>query len=307
MLERALGYADAVLEDLGGQVGEVAGELRLVLGVLSASDELDAVMGDSHVPVPVRRAVMGQLLDGKVSPAAVQLAGFTVQSGPTAGYRHDLSAVAAAAEACRDGLVRADSGPLGRTAAAERAEGYATAVLAGADEHHLGEIEDELFRFMRTVEAGPALQPALTTAEVPSGVRRAVVHELLDTRASSEAARLAAYPTTTGRPRDYLVLLDGLVQRVAAEAGRRVADVRSAAEMNEDQRRQLAAALGRLVGYQVDVRVTTEPDLIGGFVASVGDLVVDASLRHRLRQAAELLTALPSGGLAPAPDGPDEN
>ena len=103
--------------------------------------------------------------------------------------------------------------------------------------------------------------------------------------------RLAAYAAGIGRPRDYPVLLEGLVQRVAEEADRQVADVRSAVEMTEAQRSRLAAALTRFAGYQVDVRVSTEPGLLGGFVASVGDTVFDASLRRRLEQARSLLFA----------------
>jgi len=70
-----------------------------------------------------------------------------------------------------------------------------------------------------------------------------------------------------------------------------VADVRSAVEMTEAQRSRLAAALTRFAGYEVDVRVSTEPRLLGGFVASVGDLVFDASLRRRVEQARSLLFA----------------
>ncbi len=48
-------------------------------------------------------------------------------------------------------------------------------------------------------------------------------------------------------------------------------------------------ALTKFTGYPVDVRITPEPDLLGGFVATIGDLVIDTSLRHRLDQARELL------------------
>jgi F-type H+-transporting ATPase subunit delta len=218
----------------------------------------------------------------------------------------DVAGMAAAAVARRDGMVLRDEGPLGRTAAAQRLEGYATALLAGVrGEKQLGEVEDELFRFMRTVRGNDELNAVLTTSEVPVQVRQAVVHDILARRATPATVRLATYAAGIGRPRDYPLLLEGLVQRVANEANRQVADVRSAVEMTEAQRRRLAAALTRFVGYEVDVRVSPDPGLLGGFVASVGDMVFDASLRRRLEQARGLLFAsstAPSEAAGRAPD-----
>jgi hypothetical protein len=68
-----------------------------------------------------------------------------------------------------------------------------------------------------------------------------------------------------------------------------MADVRSAVELTTKQRASLVEALTKFTGYPVDVRVTPEPDLLGGFIATIGDLVIDTSLRHRLDQAKEIL------------------
>lgn len=298
MQEKVLGYADAVLEDLGPAVAQAAAELEAFAGLLQASSELRGVLEGFAASVPERRSILRELLEGKVGTRVVDLVTFAVQSGPDADYAQDVAGVVGAAVAKRDGLVRLDEGPLGRTAAALRLDGYATAVLAGADRRRLGEVEDELFRFMRTVDANADLLGALTTSELPPALREGVVRDLLSPRASTESVRLACYAARIGRPRDYLVLLDALVERVASEAERRVADVRSALELTPSQRERLAAAISRYTGYQVEVRVTEEPWLLGGFVAYVGDTVVDASLRQRLRQAREVFLAPPG---APVP------
>ncbi|HTW09790.1 MAG TPA: F0F1 ATP synthase subunit delta [Acidimicrobiales bacterium] len=291
MNELVSGYTDGIVESLGRDVARVAGELEGFVGLLSTSGDLRAVLDNSFLPVAVRRTVLHDLLERRVSPATLQLLSFAVQSGADAHYGADVGGVAAAAAARRDGLVRLDEGPLGRTAATERVLGYAAAVLAPVKERQLGNIEDDLFRFMRIVEGNDQLREALTAPGLSDQARRAIVTDLLGRRASAEANRLAAYAAYTGRPRDYLLLLDGLVRRVAAEANRRVADVKSASELDQAARARLAAALTRVAGYPVEVRVTMQPDLLGGFVAAVGDLVVDASLRHRLERAREALTA----------------
>jgi F-type H+-transporting ATPase subunit delta len=300
MHERVAGYTDAVLEDLGSKVGPVAGDLEAFLLLLEQSDDLRFALANSSASAAVRRAITQELLGKKLSRPTLDLLSFAVQSGPGADYVQDVAGIAAAAAARRDGMVARDEGPLGRTAAAQRLEGYATAVLSGVrGERHLGEVEDELFRFMMTVQGNDELSAVLTTAEVPDHLRQAVVRDLLARKATPATTRLAAYAVAVGRPRDYPVLLEGLVQRVAKEADRQVADVRSAVEMTGAQRSRLAAALTRFAGYQVDVRVSTEPRLLGGFVASVGDTVFDASLRRRLEQARSLLFA-PSTSLGEA-------
>jgi F0F1-type ATP synthase delta subunit len=100
---------------------------------------------------------------------------------------------------------------------------------------------------------------------------------------------MATYASRIGRPRDFPLLLGALVDLVAKEANRRVADVRSATELTAQQRSRLTAVLTGYTGYPVDVRVTADPQLLGGFVANIGDVVIDASLRHRVELAREAL------------------
>ena len=44
----------------------------------------------------------------------------------------------------------------------------------------------------------------------------------------------------------------------------------------------LADALSQVAGHAVEVRLTVDPSVLGGFVATMGDTVVDGSTRHRL-------------------------
>ena len=37
-----------------------------------------------------------------------------------------------------------------------------------------------------------------------------------------------------------------------------------------------------MAGQRVEVRVVVDPSVLGGFVATIGDTVVDGSVRHRL-------------------------
>ncbi|HXW79025.1 MAG TPA: ATP synthase F1 subunit delta [Acidimicrobiales bacterium] len=295
MRERVRGYADAVLETSPAHVATMAGQLEGFSGILAASTELHWALTSPATPLPTRRAILKELLAHKVSAPVLELLSYALNNGGVDDFAEDVRGLAVAAQAKRDGMVLLDEGPLGRLSATERLEGYASAVLAPVHgERRLGDVEDELFRFMRIVEGDDDLRVALTTSELSSDVRSSIVRDLLTKRARPESARLAAYATRIGRPRDFPLLLDALVEMVAEETNRRVADVRSAIELTAAQRDKLATALSNFTGHAVDVRVTPEPQLLGGFVATIGDVVIDTSLRRRLEQASELLMQPPA-------------
>lgn len=290
MRERVRGYADAIFEASGSHVARIADELQGFYELLAGSTDLAWAMANPVTPVPTKRAIIQQLLGRKLSEPVIDLVNFVLQSGSGEEFAADIASLAAAGAARRDGMVLLDEGPLGRLSATDRLDGYASAVLSSVrGERQLGDIEDELFRFMRIVEGNEELRVALTTSELPATVRASMVTGLLTRRASQESARMATYAARVGRPRDFPALLGALVDLVAKEANRRVADVRSAIEMTPSQRARLTVALTNFTGYPVDVRATTDPQLLGGFVANIGDVVIDASLRHRLELAREAL------------------
>ncbi len=68
-----------------------------------------------------------------------------------------------------------------------------------------------------------------------------------------------------------------------------VADVRAAHELDNGERAALQSALESRFGRKVDVRVETDPALLGGFVATVQSEVWDASVRGRLAKFRESL------------------
>lgn len=297
MRQSIRGYADGVIGTAGsagqpGSTASLASELRAVHGVLESSDDLRSVLTDSGVPAASRRAVLHDLLASRVEATTLQLLDFALEADRAADFVDNVAWLAWRTEAAaRDAELAAGADlVLGHKAAEERLDGYATALLSPVDgEAALTNIEDELFRFMRTVASSEALGEALSNRSIPQTARQAVVEDLLKDKATPTTVLMATYATQVGRPRDYEALLAFLVDRVAAENDRRLADVHAPVELDETQRQHLASALSRLVGRNVEVRVTVDPSVLGGFVATIGDTVVDGSARHRLEILKERL------------------
>ena len=171
-----------------------------------------------------------------------------------------------------------------------RIDGYASALFEIAKaEGNLDEVEDELFRFARSLESSDELRNALTDELVPAERRQAIVEDLLGSKASSTTVSLVSFVVGSGRARDLPAIIGKLVERAATEKDRTVAEVRSAIPLTDDQQRRLAAALANATGKQVEVKVVVDPSVLGGAVATVGDAVIDGSVRTRLDQIKSLL------------------
>lgn len=295
------GYLAAVGETLAGRDGLAAAgaELGEVARLVESSGPLTSVVDDAAVPRSVRRAVLDDLLGGKVGPEVLRLVDRAVTVLPASETIAGLYWLARQVDeaATRSGdIAPEDTEPvLGRMASRQRVNGYAAAVFEESSVGEIEEMEDQLFRFARTVEASRPLRRALGDRDLPVRLRQQVVAELLGTGTLEQTRRIAAYAVRGGRARDIVATLDALVEAAAAARGWRVARVRSASEVDGGRRDELADALSRLAGGPVELQVTVDPSLIGGVVVQVGDLLVDGSTRHRLDQLKDHLLVPETG------------
>jgi F-type H+-transporting ATPase subunit delta len=169
-----------------------------------------------------------------------------------------------------------------------RVEAYANALLeVSRAEGHLGDVQDELFRFARTFEGSDELRSALTDPMLPTERRMAVIEDLLGGKALQVSAALASFIVAAGRASELPAIIDRFVELAAAEQRRAVAEVRSAIELTTEQIGRLREALNRATGKDVEVKVVVDPSVLGGIVTRVGDVVIDGSVRHRLEQMRE--------------------
>lgn len=169
-----------------------------------------------------------------------------------------------------------------------RIQGYAAALFQVAlAEGALETIEDELFRFARTLHQEPKLREALTDLALPTDHRSKMVAELLGDKASPHAVNLIRFVIEQGRARDLPGIVDSLVELAAAERRRAVAEVRSAVPLDGDLRDRLRGAIETATGKSIELKVIVDPSIIGGLHVRVGDLVFDGTVRRRLQQARE--------------------
>jgi F-type H+-transporting ATPase subunit delta len=165
------------------------------------------------------------------------------------------------------------------------------ALLAGAERaDELGEVEDELFRFGQIVDGSPQLAAVLGDPTAPVEQRSALVADLLDGKAKPTTVRLARLALTGFGGRSFSASLSRLVELAAARRDRQIAYVTSAIPLSDQDEERLGAALSQRYGRPVTVKVTIDPEILGGLSVQIGSDLYDGTVLRRLIEARAALT-----------------
>ena len=235
----------------------LAEELFAVADLLAGAAPLRNAVADPNVPDDRRRELATGVLAGRVSAAATAVAGeaAALKWGRATGLVDALERQGARA------LI-----------------GYAQ--VTGK----LDTVEDELFRFSRTVAADPVLRLALDERAAPVAARRQLVHDLLALKAEPVTVALAERAAVAGG-RTFEGTLAGYLRLAAMARQRAIATVTVAQPLAQAQRNRLQAALVSQLGRQVNLQVVVDPAVLGGARVQVGDEVIEGTVAARLAAA----------------------
>lgn len=168
---------------------------------------------------------------------------------------------------------------------------YARALLELAQEEGaLEQFDDDLARIAGLIGSNAELREVLLNPVFEVEARKRIVREL--------AAKLSVGPLVAnflcllidkqklGQLPEIVRVYRGLVDRAA---GRIQAQLVAAVALDGQVSARVAAELSKWTGKQVRLETKVDAELIGGVVARVGGLVLDASLRTQLEELRERL------------------
>jgi len=163
------------------------------------------------------------------------------------------------------------------------------ALLAVAErEDKVDEVEEQLFRFSRVLDAQPRLAILLGDYGAPAEGRIGLLRKVLDSssaRVDNVVVALLSHTVELLRGQSADEAVKFLVEVAVARRGEIVAEVRAAAELSDEQRTRLAGVLRRIYGHPVSVQLQTDDALLGGLLITVGDEVIDGTLSSRIAAA----------------------
>jgi F-type H+-transporting ATPase subunit delta len=168
---------------------------------------------------------------------------------------------------------------------------YAKALLEiGVADGNYERIGREVRAFARAIKLSPELATLLSNPAFPRDEREKVMRAVLQRLGASQTvvniSRLLLDRERIAFLPDISRELDAMID---ARAGRAQAQVRSATALDAGQRERLTRALESLSGKKVELAIDTDPALLGGIVAKVGDTVYDGSLRTQLEKMKQTL------------------
>ena len=257
-LKGATERLETLLGAAGTDTGSLADDLFGVTGLLSGNAGVRRALTDPSRDGEAKAALAQRLLSGKVGQDGLDLV---------------------------IGLARSRWGDAGDLVDAVEQLAVGTVLAQAEKAGRLDAVEDELFRFARTVSADMGLRDALSTRAEGADRKVALVRALLSGTASPETVRLAEQAAVLPRGRRTEQVLEGYVEAAAERRSQLVAQVVAALPMEAAQRDRLAAALRRVYGREIRVNVDVDPDVVGGLRVQVGGEVVDGTLATRLDEA----------------------
>jgi F-type H+-transporting ATPase subunit delta len=168
---------------------------------------------------------------------------------------------------------------------ASRTDVYVASIIDIAEvEGALAQVEAEFAAVSNAIDASDDLRSKLNDEMLPIEVRQSIVEKLLAGKGHRLTAQFISLVLGAGHARDLREISEKVSRKFAQNAGREVAEVRSAVALTEDQQTRLAQALAQATGSQINLKVIVDPTVVGGLVATVGDKVIDGSVRNRLDQ-----------------------
>lgn len=114
--------------------------------------------------------------------------------------------------------------------------------------------------------------------------KRAAVEQLLPGDDHQQSRNLAFIMIDRHRLDSLPLLLEVYRDLVLESRGIAIARVTTAVEMTAEESTLVREGLQRLIGQQVELRASVEPEMIGGLVARVGDRLVDGSVVSQLNR-----------------------
>jgi F-type H+-transporting ATPase subunit delta len=144
-------------------------------------------------------------------------------------------------------------------------------------------VVQQLGDFLAATVNSAELRNVLASPAVSKEQKRAVAEKIATRLGASKIVRNFLLVMVDHRRSALLPEIFDELQKVLRDRqGVAEAQVCSAVELNEKQKRELTLTLEKTTGKKIEAKFSLDPKLLGGAVVRVGDTIFDGSLRNRL-------------------------
>lgn len=240
------------------ELSTLADELASIVKLLTREPILTRHIADPSSDSAARTALVERLLADKVGEPALAV----VKAAASGRWSTDADLVDALEHAAR------------------------LALLVRAEKDNVAEdVEDQLFRVSRVLDADPQLATLLSDYTTPADGRIKLLKNVIGRGGNSIAVALLSQTVELLRGERAHEVVNDLAELAVARRGEVVAQVGAAADLSDAQRTRLTEVLTRIYGHPVSLQLHINPELLGGLSITVGDEVIDGTLSSKLAAA----------------------
>jgi len=154
----------------------------------------------------------------------------------------------------------------------------------------IGQYGREVQDFARLLKENPQLADAVQNPLYPQATRKAVYEAVADKVGVSPIVRsFMNLLIEKNRVQNLGEIVEYYQKLVDENANIARAQLRAASPLDEQAVQAIVETLEKMTGKKVVVEFQEDPELIGGVVAQIGDLVLDGSVRRQLLNFKESL------------------
>jgi len=160
---------------------------------------------------------------------------------------------------------------------------YATSLLEDSVERNkLKAITADMILLSNTLKDNIKLQLALESPVIKPGVKSSILKEIFKDLFDKDTFKFIDFVVEKKRESLLCTIASRFLELKDEHLGETQVSVKTVYEFSEEQKRVLIENLEKTLDKKVRLSFTIDEDLIGGFVAKVGDTLFDASLQHQL-------------------------
>ncbi len=173
---------------------------------------------------------------------------------------------------------------------------YASSLLETAEEKNILEKVAKSIQLIKDVlKDNPPLQRILENPVVKQHVKVSILEEIFKSIIDNDTMNFLRFVVQKNRENFLPGILEKFMELYDVKLGIVNVIVKTAFEFDDEQKKLLKESLEKFLNKNTRIGYTLDKNIVGGFVARIGDTVYDASLRHQL----ELLKKqFLSGGLS---------
>ena len=173
---------------------------------------------------------------------------------------------------------------------------YAEAIFAIARENNSIDRTLEDVQGIASLFSHRKLAYLLNEPKIPTRRKEQAIRQALESKVLRTSLNLALLVVQRELVEAMPNIARELAQLVLDYKNQAIAEVTTAAPMDERQLGQVRQALEHRTGKTILMQTKVQPEILGGVIARVGDQVIDGSIRHRLATLKQqLLTGVAVG------------